>query len=190
MRALSGQESNCPKRAVQKIFRSSLFWQSSFSPQMFFPPSDSFFKKIFPQTRAEKKEKYVWLTGFPEIHDGLYLFTPQQLEEKFPGKGSFPAGEAAREVNPIVSAIQYDADTPQPVSLPPVVANIFFQPIPINRADANILTSLPGIGPVLAEKIIRRRNEHGPFRSKDELLHIAGIGSKKFEAIVERITLD
>jgi competence protein ComEA len=70
------------------------------------------------------------------------------------------------------------------------VANIFFQPIPINRADKDILTSLPGIGPVLAERIMQRRNQHGFFKSKDELLQVTGIGPKKFAALVDNITLD
>ena len=157
---------------------------------MFFPHSGNILQKNIPGIPAETAEKYVWLTGSPEIHEGLYLFTAAQLENNFPGIDSLLAGEAVRDVNAPVDAIQYDAAAPRPVSLPPAVANIFFQPIPINRADKNILTSLPGIGPVLAEKIVQRRKQHGPFRSKDELLHIAGIGPKKFAALVERITLD
>jgi len=135
-------------------------------------------------------EKYVWLTGFPEIPEGLYLFTEQLLETGYPEIGSLPAWGTGRDEDPIVAAIQYDAAISRPVPLPPPVANIFFQPISINRADADILTSLPGIGPVLAARIIQRREEHGPFRSKDELLRIAGIGPKKYSALVERITLD
>ena len=156
----------------------------------FFPGLRQLFHKNIPQAPADSAEKYVWLTGSPDIQDGLYLFTPQQLENNFPGTGSLLAGEAAREANPIVAAIQYDGPIPKPTRLPPALANIFFQPIPINRADKSILISLPGIGPVLADRIVQRRNEHGPFRSKDELLHIAGIGPKKYGALVDRITLD
>ena len=149
-----------------------------------------FQQKYKPQTLSDTAEKYVWLTGSPDIPDGLYLFTEQQLAGNLPGAGSLLAGEAARDMNPMVAAVQYHAGTPQPAALPPAVANIFFQPIPINRADADILTSLPGIGPMLAEKIVRRREQHGPFRSKDELLHIAGIGPKKYEALAALITLE
>ena len=70
------------------------------------------------------------------------------------------------------------------------MANIFLKPIPINRADKIILTSLPGIGPSLAERIVMRRNQQGPFRSKEELLQVTGIGPKKFAALVEHITID
>jgi competence ComEA-like helix-hairpin-helix protein len=146
--------------------------------------------KNTPASRATYAGRYVWLTSSPGYTDGLYLFTPHQLEEHFSGPGSLLAGGSALETDPIVAAIQYDGAIPRQASLPPALANIFFQPIPINRADADILTSLPGIGPVLAERIVQRREKHGPFRSKDELLHIAGIGHKKFGALVERISLD
>jgi competence ComEA-like helix-hairpin-helix protein len=146
-------------------------------------------KNIQPAPPAPT-EKYVWLTGSPGMHEGLYFFTPEELENNFPGLDSLPAKAGAPEVNPAVYAIRYTAGKPQKISLPPAVANIFFLPISINHANKNILISLPGIGPVLAEKIVQRRNQHGPFKSKDELLQIAGIGPKKYGALVDRITLD
>ena len=146
--------------------------------------------KNTPPSTAKHEGRYVWLTNSPDMHDGLYLFTEQQLEENFPGMDSFPAEERTQGANSPVAAIQYDGTMPQPARLPPALANIFFQPIPINRADADILTSLPGIGPVLAERIVQRRDQHGPFRSKDELLHITGIGEKKLDGIVDHITFE
>jgi predicted flap endonuclease-1-like 5' DNA nuclease len=156
----------------------------------FFSSPRQFLQKNNAPPLPGTAEKYVWLSGSPEMHEGLYLFTPEQLENNFPEMGSLLAEGAAQDVNKVVYAIQSDSDIPQSVRLPPAVANIFFQPIPINRADKNILTSLPGIGPALAEKILQRRSQHGPFRSKDELLQIAGIGPKKYGALVDHITLD
>jgi competence protein ComEA len=156
---------------------------------IFSGPRQFFQKNIFPAP-ADTAEKYVWLNGSPEMQEGLYLLTPEQLENNFPGLGSLLAGGAVEKINPPVHGIQYDSGIPRPMSLPPAVANIFFQPIPINRADKDILTTLPGIGPVLAEKIVQRRNDHGPFRSKEELLHVSGIGPGKYAGLVERITLD
>jgi competence ComEA-like helix-hairpin-helix protein len=143
-----------------------------------------------PPAQPEITEKYVWVPGSPKMHEGLYLFTPEQLKNILPGIDLLQAHTAAQEANDVVYALQADAAIPQPVRLPPAVANIFFQPIPINRADKDILTSLPGIGPVLAERIVQRRNQHGLFRSKDELLQVTGIGPKKFAALVDHITLD
>lgn len=54
------------------------------------------------------------------------------------------------------------------------------QPVDINRADASALQRLPGVGPALAERIVRHRDAHGPFRTRDDLLAVPGIGGKRF----------
>lgn len=48
--------------------------------------------------------------------------------------------------------------------------------IDLNAADAAALESLPGIGPVLAERIIAWRTDHGRFSSVAELAEVSGIG--------------
>lgn len=140
---------------------------------------------------ADIAEKYVWITGSPEVKEGLYLLTPEQLKEAFPELLPFMTRTSASpQFDYRVSAFQYKSDFPQPVNLPPAVANVFFQPISINRAEKEILSTLPGIGPTLAERIVLRRDAKGPFRSKDELLHITGIGPKKLARLVDHIILD
>lgn len=61
-------------------------------------------------------------------------------------------------------------------------------PININRASASQLQMLPGIGPKLAEQIIKLRTERGGFARLEELLDVSGIGQKKFEKIKDLIT--
>lgn len=48
----------------------------------------------------------------------------------------------------------------------------------INTADKEMLTLLPGIGPVLAEAILAYRKDNGNFKSIDELTKVKGIGEK------------
>ena len=62
-------------------------------------------------------------------------------------------------------------------------------PINVNTATAEELTELPGIGQVLAQRIIAYREAHGPFTSVAQLGDVEGIGEKKLEAIIELITI-
>ena len=63
------------------------------------------------------------------------------------------------------------------------------QPVDINRASLAKLTGLPGIGPVLAERIVRYRLKYGPFRSLDQLLEVPGIGAKLLEKLRPRLQI-
>lgn len=49
-------------------------------------------------------------------------------------------------------------------------------PIDVNSADAGRLETLPGIGPVLAQRIVDHRTTHGPFTSVAQLQDVSGIG--------------
>jgi competence protein ComEA len=53
-------------------------------------------------------------------------------------------------------------------------------PVDLNTATAAQLDQLPGVGPVLAQRIVDYRTQHGGFRSPDELRQVSGIGEAKF----------
>ena len=59
----------------------------------------------------------------------------------------------------------------------------------INNADAAELETLPGIGPSTAAKIVADREASGPFKSKEDLMRVSGIGEKKFAAVEDLICL-
>ncbi|MDO7905498.1 helix-hairpin-helix domain-containing protein [Paenibacillus sp. JX-17] len=59
----------------------------------------------------------------------------------------------------------------------------------INTASQTQLTELPGIGEKKAQAILNYRNEHGPFRSVEELLKVKGIGQKMLEKMRAYIVL-
>ena len=61
--------------------------------------------------------------------------------------------------------------------------------ININLASRSELMDLPGIGSSLSERIVDYRNANGPFRNIEELRNVSGIGVKRFEAIMNKITV-
>lgn len=61
--------------------------------------------------------------------------------------------------------------------------------INLNTASAEELASLPGIGGVLAARIVAYREEHGPFQTLDDIMQVSGIGSKVVEEIRDLATL-
>ena len=61
--------------------------------------------------------------------------------------------------------------------------------ININTATAEQFQSLPGIGPVLAERIVAYRNANGMFESVGALMNVSGIGETKLEAIWDLVTI-
>ena len=62
-------------------------------------------------------------------------------------------------------------------------------PVSLNTSDAAALDSLPGVGPVLAQRIIDWRAEHGRFTSVDELGEVSGIGDKLLSRLRAQVTL-
>jgi competence protein ComEA len=57
----------------------------------------------------------------------------------------------------------------------------------INSADATALEGLPGVGPVLAERIVAYRDAHGPFVALEDLLEVPGIGESKLAAMRDSV---
>jgi len=104
------------------------------------------------------------------------------------GRPAPPAGEpldfaielpARSEVN-LERAIASGIDRPAPVS----------GKININTATASELETLPGIGPVLAGRIVEYREEVGPFDDTREITEVSGIGEVKYGDIEELIEVE
>ena len=63
------------------------------------------------------------------------------------------------------------------------------QKINLNLAAAADLETLPGIGEVLAQRIIEHRESNGPFTTVDELMEVSGIGEARLEDIRDKVTV-
>ena len=63
------------------------------------------------------------------------------------------------------------------------------KPVNINTASSEQLQTVPGIGPVTAEKILHMRKSYGAFKSVDDLLAIRGLGPKRLDKMRKYLTV-
>jgi competence protein ComEA len=84
--------------------------------------------------------------------------------------------------------------TPRPGSVPTMISANPPSPVPgglinINTATLEELDSLPGIGPVTAQKIIDYRQANGLFNRIEDIMNVPGIGEGTFAKIKDLITV-
>ncbi len=66
----------------------------------------------------------------------------------------------------------------------------FFKQIPVNSASKELLLTIKGVGPKMADSIIRARRELGPFQKSEDLLRIHGIGQKRMDYLAKHLTFE
>ena len=71
---------------------------------------------------------------------------------------------------------------------PAAITPFFFQPIPVNLANAELLTTISGIGPELADRIITTRNTKGYFSKPEDLLMVSGIGPSRMKQFAPQLS--
>ena len=67
--------------------------------------------------------------------------------------------------------------------------NTAMTPVDLNRASAEQLQQLPGIGPALASRIVEFREKQGGFERVEDLLKVKGIGEKSFQKLRPHVTV-
>jgi competence protein ComEA len=100
-----------------------------------------------------------------------------------PRPASSTAAAPARVTKP--GAMPTPAIPATPTAPQPAKSNL----INLNSATATDLELLPGIGPVLAKRIIEFRKSHGGFLNVQGLLEVKGIGDKTFKEISAHVTV-
>jgi competence protein ComEA len=74
--------------------------------------------------------------------------------------------------------------------LPLTYYPFFFLPPPINSADKELLMTIKGVGPALAETIVTHRQTFGPILNIDNLQAIHGIGRKRATSLANELVFD
>lgn len=105
------------------------------------------------------------------LFDGEQVVVPGPGETAAAGPGVAAPGGAAP-----------GAGTPGAPGTPDALVNL-------NTADLATLETLPGVGPVLAQRIIDWRTEHGGFTSVEELGEVSGVGDKTYATLAPEVTV-
>lgn len=103
---------------------------------------------------------------------------PPNTVEKAPAPAQ-PQEQDVEKAQPRIEAPASATEEPSKESKPAKGATLN-----VNTATAaELAASLPGIGPVIAQRIVEYRNLHGKFTASEQLVEVKGIGPKKLEKI-------
>ncbi len=164
--------------------------------------------------KLERKEKELMFTGYENIENaavetelsdsGGYIYVDMDGAVNNPGVYRLESGSRVSEAIEIAGGLKEGAHTKSLNKARKLTdgEKIYIltkdeasdvsegsKLININTASVNELDSLPGIGPVYAQRIVEYRNK-SLFRSVEEIKNIEGIGEKTFEKIKDYITVD
>jgi len=112
-----------------------------------------------------------WRRAHPDAVERLERFDREEAAETPAGDTAPPRGLPVR---------------PPKLRADPSSAGV--APIDLNRATADELTRLPGIGPALATRIIEARDAT-PFTSIEDLRRVRGVGAAKLERVRPLVTV-
>ncbi|MFG1753285.1 helix-hairpin-helix domain-containing protein [Streptosporangium sandarakinum] len=87
----------------------------------------------------------------------------------------------------LVDGEQIDVGAPGPAAAPPAGADPAEAVIDLNTATPQQLEQLPGVGEVLARRIVEYRDGHGGFRAVEQLREVSGIGDRKYAEMKDRV---
>ena len=142
---------------------------------------------------SEPSSIYVHVSGWVAVPGLVRVPAGSRLADAVAAAGGVRPGGSLDRLNLAQSLVDGEqVRVPGPGEEPsggPVAAGESGGPIRLNVASAAELESLPGIGPVLAGRIVAHRQAHGPFRQVEDLLAVAGIGEAKLAAIRDLVTV-
>lgn len=149
------------------------------------------------QTAAEPPLICVHVSGAVASPGVCYLPEGSRAADAVEAAGGFAEGAAEDSLNlariladgeqlVVARTDELATSNPSPGAAAPAPANT---KININTATSEELQELDGVGEATAEKIIKEREENGPFATVEDIMRVPGIGEKKFEAMCDDITV-
>lgn len=112
---------------------------------------------------------------------------PARVADVVAGAGGAAVGADLGSLNLAAQVHDGDQIVVPLVGSPPSAAVVEDRGLDLNHATAGELEALPGVGPVLAERIVAYRELNGPFAAVEDLLDVGGIGEAKLAAMRDAI---
>jgi competence protein ComEA len=143
----------------------------------------------------------VYISGAVRTPD-VYLLPPGSIVKDAVQAAGGPADDADLERINLALAL-YDQQqvyvphagestpaAPLPGSVPPPAGDVPASPgqVNLNTATVEQLDTLPGIGPVIAQRIVDHRTANGPFAAPQDIVNVKGIGQATYEKLQDLIT--
>jgi len=132
-----------------------------------------------------------WRRAHPDLADHLEQLDRAEAPASSPelgGRGATPTRSSEepmpRRSRRRASARDTGLDERTPARLDPPASAL-----DLNRSTAIELTRLPGIGAVLARRIVDAREADGPFSSVDELRRVPGVSARRLERVRALVTI-
>jgi len=127
---------------------------------------------------------------------GLVRLPPgSRVADAIEAAGGLRAGGSSGALNlarALVDGEQVDVSREAQADPPPAVGGSGGKPagpVDLNTATLEQLDTLPGVGPVMAGRILDWRTQHGRFASVDQLREVSGIGDRTFERLAPLVTV-
>jgi competence protein ComEA len=116
-------------------------------------------------------------------------WNPVPSIESFSYEMDSPAVEMQKDSGAVLEPVSKGGPYPEKFHLKKKVKKVHF-PIAINRASAEDLCAIKGVGPKLAERIVAHRERVGVFKNAEDLRKVSGIGEKKSKSIIPFVIFD
>jgi hypothetical protein len=152
---------------------------------------------------GHEADSLVWLAG-SSFQEGIYSVNSRLLPPKTdnlsvlyrclgltpPAVPDLEAGGIAvrpDQLTPLALRLE-NGRLPTVIGPPAVFHSFMFLPIPINEASRELLITVPGIGPRLAEQILALRDKKKQLAGPEDLLAIPGIGRVRLQHLAEHLS--
>ncbi|MFF5211874.1 helix-hairpin-helix domain-containing protein [Streptosporangium sp. NPDC000396] len=170
-------------------------WRSQPEPELLAPPAPVSGSPLLPRSSASRSEPAaievtVHITGKVRRPGVITLPGGSRVTDAVEAAGGVRKGAVTGPLNlarKLVDGEQIVVGALTPTVTVPAPADPATVVLDLNTATAEQLEQLPGVGQVLAQRIVEYRDSHGGFRNVEQLREVSGIGDRKYAEMKDKV---